>query len=213
MYNLNLPKWVKEAPQTFKCHLSSRVFNGINNDLKWYSNLWFMSTSNTSKWFKSPTDVIESAIKLSSVRVATDNYWNILNRNKSELAKQVGIPILTAHSLDYAGIGGIISAHVMDAIQKGDIEVIVDYRWKVGNVVFMPTIRLLQNGYPTRLDQNLQRAVKVTRAYHNIKDTQSRTKLKSLINQHCDYYYGPYVSAESYAGFTVPFEAINYMEK
>lgn len=210
--NLNLPKWVKETPQTFKCHLSSRVFNGINSDLKWYSNLWVMSSDTTPKFGKSPMDIVEDAIHSSAVRIATDNYWNILHRNKSQLAKQVGIPILTAHSLDYAGIGGIIATHLIDAIRKGDIVVNIRYKFKIGKLIFLPTIELVQSGYPTRLDQNLGRAVKVTRAFHNVKDTESRVKLKSLINQHCDYYYGPYVNAESYAEFTVPYDAINFME-
>lgn len=213
MTNLNIPKWAKESPQTFKCHLSSKAFNDINNDLRWYFNRWVMCTDEWCHFTKSPTDIVRDAIVNSCVRVATDNFWNILHCNKSDLAKKIGLPILTAHSLDYAGVGHILAKHLMDAIRRGDIIVQVKYKWRIGKYAFLPEIQLVQKSYPTRLDQNLGRAVKVTRAYHNIKDTASRTKFKDLIYKHRDYYYGPYTSAEEEKEYVVPKYALEFSEK
>lgn len=213
MTNLNLPKWAKEAPQTFKCHLAQNVFNEINLDLDWFFNRWVMDTREFSKLTKDPMSIVRESIEKSCVRVATDNYWNILHRNKSDLAKEIGLPILTAHSLDYAGVGQLIAKHLIDAIRHGDITVQIKYKYRIGSYVFLPTLQLVTNGYSLRLDQNLGRAVKVTRAFHNFKDIQSRTALTELIYKHRDYYYGPYVSASQEAQYVVPRAAIEFTEK
>lgn len=213
MKNLNLPKWVKEAPQTFKCYLSAKAFNSINNDLRWYFNKWVMTTDEFTVWMSAPMDVTRDAIYESCVRVATDNFWNILHCNKSELAKKIGLPVLTAHTLDYAGVGHILAKHLMDAIRRGDIIVQVKYKWCIGKYVFLPEIQLVQDGYPTRLDQNIDRAAKVTRTYHNIKDTRNRTAFVDLIFKHRDYYYGPYTSADEEREYTVPKYAVKFSEK
>lgn len=213
MINLNLPKWTKETPQTFKCYLSEKAFTGINNDLRWYFNRWVMTTDIFSMWMATPMEITRDAIYDSCVRVATDNFWNILHCNKSDLAKKIGLPILTAHSLDYAGVGHILAKHLMDAIRRGDIVVQVKYKYRIGKFIFLPEIQLAQRGYPTRLDQNLGRAVKVTRAFHNIKDTASRTAFKDLIYKHRDYYYGPFTLADEEREYVVPKYAIEFSEK
>lgn len=213
MINLNLPKWAKEAPQTFKCYLSEKAYSAIKDDMHWFFNRWVMTTCVSSKWMGPPTEVVQDAIYNSCVRVATDNFWNILHCNKSDLAKKIGLPILTAHSLDYEGVGHILASHLIDAMHCGDIVVQVKYKWRIGSIIFLPEIHLTSRGYPTRLDQNLGRAVKVTRAFHNIKDTVSRTAFKDLIYKHRDYYYGPFTMQSLEREYVVPEYAIEFSEK
>ncbi len=214
MSNIILPKWTAEQPVGFECCLTPKVWHRLYSDLNWSLAKWTLNTKESPMFGTGPHEWLTAALIESAIRVCVDNGYGQEYSSRNNVAKDTGLPVLDEVTYTGEEIGTSIALHVIDAIHKGDVTVEVNYKYRIGNIVFLPTFKLVRVNYPLRQEQNIHRACRLTKLYHAVADdVPTKMKLKSLIKEHGKYHYGPRDLSCIGSRRYIPYKAMKFVEQ